>query len=138
MLKNQVAQLEKTVKEKEAIIAQLNQDLANYRRENVEVKLENKNLKADNKVIMNHIDRLTKEIKNIQEKKDPLAEREVRVMKSLYQDSLPNIELKESVRRYEVTCELKNKIMLEETTDRNGELKSLIRRLNEEIEMLKR
>lgn len=137
-MKNQVAQLEKTVKEKEAIIAQLNQDLANYRKENVEIKLENKNLKADNKVIMNHIDRLTKEIKNIQEKKDPLAEREVRVMKSLYQDSLPNIELKESVRRYEVTSELKNKIMLDETTDRNGELKSLIRRLNEEIEMLKR
>jgi hypothetical protein len=48
---------------------------------------------------MSHIDRLTKE-KKIEDKKDSLAEREVRVMKSLYLHTIPEVELKESVRRF--------------------------------------
>ena len=37
--------------------------MSHYRRENAEVKLQVKNLKADNKVIMTHLDRLNREIK---------------------------------------------------------------------------
>jgi hypothetical protein len=42
---------------------------------------------------MNHIDRLTRE-KKVEEKKDSLAEREVRVMKSLYLYPPTGVELK--------------------------------------------
>jgi hypothetical protein len=37
--------------------------LKHYRQENAEVKLQVKSLRADNKVIMAHLDRLTREIK---------------------------------------------------------------------------
>lgn len=101
------------------MIATLSQELSASRRENTEVKLENKNLKADNKVVMNHIDRLTRE-KTAEQKKDTLAEREVRVMKSLYLHPASGVELKESVRRLETASELKNKVMLEESTEINS------------------
>lgn len=55
----------------------------------------------------------------------------MRVLKSLYQQTLPIIESKEAERHYNVMGELKNKILLEDASDRNGELKSLVRRLNE-------
>lgn len=48
---------------------------------------------------MAHIDRLTKEIKESPPSKTtPLEERELRVMRSLYHDSLPNLEQRESQR----------------------------------------
>lgn len=68
------------------------EDLAHYRRENVELKGQNKKYKVDNKVLMNHIDRLTKVTQSAEEKKRLVEERQMRVMKSLYQDTLPNIE----------------------------------------------
>ncbi len=46
---------------------------------------------------MNHIDRLTHPS---QQQKETLEEREMRVMKSLYQDSLPSIEERESRKKY--------------------------------------
>jgi hypothetical protein len=88
---------------------------------------------------MNHIDRITNELKvKEQAHHSPLEEREMRVMRSLYQETLPNIELKESQRHHALLSEPKNKIIADELTDRNGELKTMIRRLNEEIELLKK
>lgn len=55
------------------------------------MKLENKSLKADNKIIMNHLDRITKELNEQPQKKASLEERELRVMKSLYQETLPSL-----------------------------------------------
>lgn len=59
-------------------------------------------------------------------------------MKSLYQDTLPNIEHREAARNISLLQEARNKINADDVTDRNGELKSLIRRLNEEISFLNR
>lgn len=104
------------------------EDLAHYRRENVELKGQNKKYKVDNKVLMNHIDRLTKVTQSAEEKKRLVEERQMRVMKSLYQDTLPNIEQRENEK--DTISNLTNKIALDDATDRNGQLKSLIRRLN--------
>ncbi len=63
---------EKEVIQKDDTIKVLNnqvKELAHYRRENVEIKEDNKKYKADNKVIMNHIDRLTREIRTPEEKR---------------------------------------------------------------------
>lgn len=85
------------------------------RKENTELKLQNRTLKADNKVIMNHLDRLTREIKEgASHSKNTLEERELRVMKSLYQETLPNIELKESQRRIERLEEPRHRLAAEE------------------------
>jgi hypothetical protein len=52
-------------------------------------------------------------MKKGKEQKNPLDDRELRVMKSLYQDQLPSNEYKETMRRYDIMNELSNKIMLE-------------------------
>lgn len=51
-------------------------------------------------------------------------------MKSLYQETLPSIELKETQKSYAVMDEPRNKLAADDITERNGELKSLIRRQN--------
>lgn len=51
-------------------------------------------------------------------------------MKSLYQETLPNIELKEAQKTYAIMDEPRNKLIADDLTERNGELKSLIRRQN--------
>lgn len=101
--------------------------------------MQNRSLKADNKVIMAHIDRLTKEIKEYPPSRTtPLEERELRVMRSLYHDSLPNLELRESQRHMAELEEPRYRMAAEDAAERNGELKSLVRRLNEEVELLRR
>lgn len=59
-------------------------------------------------------------------------------MKSLYQDTLPNIENREAARNITLLQEARNKVIADDVMDRNGELKSLIRKLNEEICFLNR
>lgn len=59
-------------------------------------------------------------------------------MRSLYQETLPNIELKESQRRIEMLEEPRHRIAAEDAVERNGELKALIRRMQEELEVLRR
>ena len=59
-------------------------------------------------------------------------------MKSLYQDTLPNIEHREAARNISLIEEARNKAIADDVIDRNGELKSLIRKLNEEICFLNR
>lgn len=59
-------------------------------------------------------------------------------MKSLYQETLPNIEHREGARNISLLEEARNKVIADDVMDRNGELKSLIRRLNEEICFLNR
>jgi hypothetical protein len=103
------------------------------------VKLQNRSLRADNKVIMAHIDRLTQEIKQSPSSKStPLEERELRVMRSLYKDTLPNVEFRESQRHMSELEEPRYRMAAEDAAERNGELKSLVRRLNEEVEVLRR
>lgn len=69
---------------------------------------------------MNHIDRLTRDTKTHDEKQKMMDDREMRVMKSLYQDTLPKLEMREMQKRTEAMNNLSNKIMLDDATDRNG------------------
>jgi len=59
-------------------------------------------------------------------------------MKTLYQDTLPNIEHREASRNISLLEEASNRVIADDVIDRNGELKSLIRKLNEEICFLNR
>lgn len=59
-------------------------------------------------------------------------------MRSLYQSTLPNIELRESQRRVGELEEPRSRIAAEEAAERNGELKAVVRRLQEEVEVLRR
>lgn len=61
----------------------------------------------------------------------------MRVIKALYRDSVPQIEQREETRRYETSKDLTNKIKLDGVSETNEELKALIRRLNEEVSILK-
>ncbi len=59
-------------------------------------------------------------------------------MRSLYKDTLPNIELRESQRHMNELEAPRYRMAAEDATERNGELKSLVRRLQEEGEVLRR
>ena len=61
----------------------------------------------------------------------------MRVIKSIYQDTLPLNEQWEQKQKTENENELIQKKRLSTASEQNGELKSLIRRLNDEIDVLK-
>jgi soluble cytochrome b562 len=75
VLTNQVKQLQEALTEKEKYMDTMSKDLNHYRKENVAVKEENKNYKADNKILMNQIDRLTKDVVTPDDKSKIVQER---------------------------------------------------------------